>query len=228
MRDSLLPLFEAFSEKCLQIQHAIRSGDDQLVRLLDSEMEPLISAVVDHHADTPADIHRQLRFVSSLIRADADDHSCVQRHAAMLSTLLDRYYGNESGGVGEFAGMVESSSAGGDAVLLNDVILDGLPDSVAVVTRDCHYLYANKAYAAGLGLARIDLIGAHISQHLGAEPDGLARVTEALEKAFDGMAHQDLAWPGCQRARVSALYARKTVLIGALIVLRERHGTHSA
>ena len=43
---SLFPLFEAVSLKNTQLQQAIRVGDDHLVRLLDRELDPLISAVL--------------------------------------------------------------------------------------------------------------------------------------------------------------------------------------
>ncbi|WP_182307137.1 hypothetical protein [Ciceribacter thiooxidans] len=94
-KDSLDALFEAVALKSMQLRQAVRVGDDRLVRLLDRELDPLVAAVLDYRASDLREIHQQLRFVSDLIREDADDRSCVTRHAGVLSDLLDRYFGEE-------------------------------------------------------------------------------------------------------------------------------------
>ena len=159
---SLFPLFEAVSLKNTQLQQAIRVGDDHLVRLLDRELDPLISAVVDYHARDMAEIHLQLRFVGNLIREDADDRSCVQRHAAVLSILLDRYFGDRkldavAAPSLEVAGI--AARLEGEDGYLNESILDSMPDRVAVVTLDYRYLYANRAHADLLAATQLELVG---------------------------------------------------------------------
>ncbi|WP_454289545.1 PAS domain-containing protein [Rhizobium arsenicireducens] len=163
---NLLPLFEAVSLKNSQLQQAIRVGDDRLVRLLDRELDPLIAAVVDYHAKDDAEVHMQLRFVGNLIREDADDRSCVQRHAAVLSILLDRYFGDRGDQIGRAPGLppaaVFEARIDGEDTYLNESILDSMPDRVAVVTHDYRYLYANRAHAELLGVTQLELVGRNL------------------------------------------------------------------
>lgn len=169
LREGKLPrLFEAVSLKSLQLQQAIRSGDDQLVRILDREIGPLISEVVDYRAVSRTEIHQQLRFVSSLIREDADDRSCVVRNSTILAVLLDRYFGSNPGpAMPDIPTRMSTSGIAGDDGLLNEAILDALPDMIAVVTSDYRYLYANTAHAAALRCKPFDLVGRPVMQFIG-------------------------------------------------------------
>jgi PAS domain S-box-containing protein len=186
IQEEKLPrLFEAVSLKNLQLQQAIRAGNDQLVRLLDRELAPLISEVVEYRACNSREIHLQLRFVSSLIREDADDRSCVVRNSTILSILLDRYFGTSS--VSDVAGLsiCSANPSVGDDGLLNESILNALPDMVAVVTRDYRYLYSNAAHDAALKCAPLELVGRHVSEFM---EEGLfeSMARERLDRCFSG------------------------------------------
>ncbi|MBO3760527.1 PAS domain-containing protein [Ciceribacter sp. L1K22] len=167
---SLLPLFEAFSLKCHQLQHAIRVGDERLVRMLDRELEPLIGAIIDHRAQCSHEVHQQLRFINSLIREDADDRSCVLRHSAMLAVLLERYFGSEgiAASCPTSHGM-ENRSGPGDDVFLNETVLNSLPDLVSVITVDYRYLFCNPAHARYFGRTPFDTIGRHVGDLFGQD-----------------------------------------------------------
>ncbi|MHB0953570.1 MAG: PAS domain-containing protein [Allorhizobium sp.] len=195
--DNLLPLFEAVSLKNVQLQQAIRVGDDRLVRLLDRELDPLIAAVVNYKATDPHEIHLQLRFMSSLIREDADDKSCVVRHAAVLSVLLDRYFGDEGSGTDQLRESKAELDAArhmvGDDNLLNESILNSLPEQVAVITTDYRYLYSNPAHAEFMKCRPLDLIGRHVADYLGdAEFETTTRSN--LDRCFDGEAVSYTFW----------------------------------
>lgn len=149
-------------------------GNDELVLLLDRELDPLISEIIDYHAETPQQIHQQLRFVGELVRQDADDRSCVVRHSAALAILLDRYFGDgEESADGSLPlrpvrKAMDDQSFGND-IVLNEAILDALPDRIFVLTRDYRYLYANTAHAVAVHFDSLDLIGRHVSDIMGED-----------------------------------------------------------
>lgn len=226
-RPGLLSLFEAVSLKNCQLQQAIRAGDDDLVRLLDRELDPLIAAVVDYQATDLAEIHMQLRFVGSLIREDADDRSCVQRHAAVLSILLDRYFGDNP--VGRWtsltggAGVLESRIVGDDCHL-NETILNSMPDRVVVVTLDARFLYCNAAQAQWLGLTPLDLVGRNLFDFID-DPQTAADMRSQLDRCFDGQASEQSSQrgdsPRFTRCRAAPLRAPQGKVIGAVLTLVE-------
>ena len=186
-RDSnLRAMFEAVSLKNLQLQQAIRSGDDQLVRVLDREIDPLISALISYRATDFDDIYLQMRLLTKFLREDADDRSCVLRHASMLSLLVERYFGPKRIQETPMPAVPEGSRPmGGDDEQLNEVILNNLPERVAVVTCDYRYLFANTAMAGMLGKRQIELIGRSVFE-LGLARDDDDALRYALDQAFAG------------------------------------------
>ena len=226
---SLLPLFEAVSLKNSQLQHAIRVGDDQLVRLLDRELDPLIAAVVDYHASDNTEIHMQLRFIGSLIREDADDRSCVQRHAAVLSILLDRYFGDvrERGRPASppaLAGL--GARIDGDDSYLNESILNSMPDRVAVVTLDHRFLYCNPAHAQWLGATRLDLVGRNLFDFID-DAQVAQEIRQQLDRCFAGEQSEVCCWwrsagmGMAMRSRAAPLRTPRGDVIGAILTLQE-------
>lgn len=226
---SLLPLFEAVSLKNSQLQQAIRVGDDHLVRLLDRELDPLIAAVVDYHASDIAEIHMQLRFIGSLIREDADDRSCVQRHAAVLSILLDRYFGDvrergRSSSSVALAGL--QARMDGEDNYLNESILNSMPDRVAVVTLDDRFLYCNPAHAEWLGATQLDLVGRNLFDFI---DDGqLAQdIRQQLDRCFAGERSELCYWwrnagiGMSLRSRAAPLRTPRGDVIGAILTVLE-------
>ncbi|MCL6707801.1 PAS domain-containing protein [Pseudomonas sp. R2.Fl] len=221
----LLALFEAFSLKCRQLQQAIRLGDDRLVRLLDRELEPLIGAVIDYRARCPHEVHQQLRFINSLIREDADDRSCVLKHSAMLSVLLERYF--SAGDVPAEPMTVsidEAVTLPSDDIFLNETVLNCLPDLVSVVTLDYRYLYCNLAHAEHFRLTQFDVVGCHVSELFGTAWFEIA-ARLSFDLCFAGKAADLLLWNGgAGRAglecRLSPLTGHGGETIGAVMMAR--------
>ncbi|MDE1991864.1 MAG: PAS domain-containing protein [Rhizobiaceae bacterium] len=233
----MLALFHAFSTKCAQIQRAIKLGDDELVASLDGELEPLITAILGYKATSLLEMYMQLQFMSNLIREESDDRTRVMRNSASLSVLIDRYFG----GAGDSAAEVlmafsanrhdyASEAAGFDEDnVLNDVILDSLPDRVAVITRDYRYLYSNAANSEFLDAKPIELVGRHLSEFI--DPEWFeGSVKKKLDSCFAGET-VDCVYPAYRPAdshktlhcRMTPLRATrsKSEVIGALLVVHE-------
>lgn len=229
----LLELFRAFSLRCSQIEEAIRLGDDARVTDLDRTVEPLVEAILACRAANLLEVYMQLQFVSYLIAQVADDSAGVAQHTAVLSYLLDRYFGVCAPGwrpspsdlrIVEPPAYVPDTDNG---QFLNAVILDSMPDRVAVLTRDYRYLYSNPVNCAYLHRKPMELIGRHLSEFIGEEYFD-ARVKHRLDACFAGD-HVDYtcerpaneAGSRYVRCRMSPLRAAGGEVMGALIVLQD-------
>ncbi|MGX5668227.1 PAS domain-containing protein [Rhizobium daejeonense] len=212
--------------KSVQLQQAIRVGDDRLVRLLDRELDPLISAVVNYRAADMQEVQLQLRFVGNLIREDADDRSCVLRHAATLSILLDRYFGSEAKLCSDIPADAPRVSGLGEDDLLNESILNNLPDRVAVVTLDYRYLYANPAHANFVGSTPLDLVGRRIFDFLG-DIEASVAIERNLDRCFAGERvdssyfHRVESRCSLMRCRLTPLRTSRGDVIGAVMTLMD-------
>ncbi len=229
----MLALFHAFSTKCNQIQRAIKLGDDELVASLDSELEPLIAAILAFKATSLLEIYMQLQFMNNLIREEADDRSRVMRNSASLSGLIDRYFGGANEAAGEVLRTFSSEKIGRDDVFgfeegsfLNDVILDSLPDRVAVITQDYRYLYSNAANSEFLESKPMELVGRHISEFVGCEYFE-SSVKPRLNACFAGEkveclypSHREIE-PGKVFHCTMTPLRTKAEVIGALVVMHE-------
>lgn len=228
----MLALFHAFSLKSSQIQLAIKSGNDRLVGDLDREIEPLVAAILAYRADTSLEIYMQLQFLISLVRHAADDRSCVEKNAAALSMLLDRYFTGASSAAADMLMTLAHRDERQEALFapeagLSEVILDSLPDRVAVVTRDYRYLYSNAANAKYLQNKPMDLVGRHIEEFIG-RPRFDGRVREKLDCCFSGQIvdyiykeKAGLDRLKSKRCRMSPVRTSSGEVLGALIILQE-------
>jgi PAS domain-containing protein len=224
---NLRAMFEAVSLKNLQLQQAIRSGDDQLVRVLDREIDPLMSALISYRASDFDDIYLQMRLLTKLLREDADDRACVLRHASMLTILVERYFGPKRNQEVAAPDMVTGRPRqAGDDDHLNEAILNNLPERVAVVTRDYRCLFANTAMASMLGLRQIEIIGRSVFD-LSLAAGNNDWLQSALDSAFAGRSGSFVAGvsPASSasemRGRYGPLRAADGSVSGAILTLGE-------
>ena len=230
----LLELFRAFSLRCAQIEEAIRLGDDGRVEALDRDIQPLVEAILACRASNLIEVYMQLQFVSYLIAQDADDGAFVTQYAAVLSYLLDRYFGAHAPDwrvplpvdvkLRQPPAYIPDTDNG---QFLNAVILDSMPDRVAVLTRDYRYLYSNPANSAHLNRKPMELIGRHLSEFIGEE-----RFAECAKHKLDACFAGDqidytyerpAGSVGSRqvRCRMSPLRDAGGTVIGALIVMED-------
>lgn len=224
-------LVELFWFKYSQLQHAVKSGDERLVSMLDREIEPALMAVLQREAADASELRYQFQLVVDLLREDADDKACVLRQAHNLKCLLDRYFGTEETvrplrfEMAQPVRPVASSRVAEDG-LLNEAILDSLPDRVAVITTDYRYLYSNPLNAVSFREKPIDLVGRHIVEFIGPQRfEG--RVKRHLDRCFAG---EVLAYEYVSPRRGNAVtHCRMTPclsvagnVLGAILVLQER------
>ncbi|MBB3655537.1 PAS domain-containing protein [Rhizobium sp. BK650] len=224
----MLELFRAFSLRCVQIEEAIRLGDDERVEALDRDIQPLVEAILACRASSLIEVYMQLQFISYLIGQDADDGAFVTQYAAVLSYLLDRYFGAHGP---DWRGPLTADMKlrqppayipdTDNGQFLNAAILQTLPDRVAVLTKDYRYLYSNSANCAHLGKTAMQLIGRHIVEFIGE--DRFAHgVKEKLDACFGGMS-VDYVYERDERhnrCRMVPLRDAAKKVMGALITIQ--------
>ena len=231
MEAPLIGLFDAFSLKCTQLKQAVAGGHDDLVRVLDRELQPMIADILSYRAETREEVHMQLQFLNSLIRDEAEDKSSVTRRSADMSMLIDRYFPN-SGVNGDRIQRPTVRPADENAVfempnqpLFNEAVLDSLPDRIGVVTKDYRYLYANQANAQYLNRTALSMIGCHVSEFVGEE-SFRTMAQPAFEKCFRGhkvdYIHKGRRDSGSftTRCRMTPLRGGNNKIVGAVIVLQ--------
>ena len=226
----LKALIELFWFKYSQLQYAVKSGDDLLISILDREIDPVLTAIYEEKAGNVHDARMQFQFVLDLLRKEADDVSSVLRQREALQTLADRYF---STGSNEIAGQswkspppVVALKGRADEGFLNEAILDCLPDRVAVITPDYHYLYSNPLNAARLEERPMDLVGRHIVEFVGIQRFE-QRVKPNLDRCFSGelvdytFAKDVGNRTVVVRCRMTPCMSGTGKVIGAILVLQE-------
>jgi PAS domain S-box-containing protein len=228
----LKDLIALFWFKYSQLQHAVRSGDELLTRILDGEIEPVLREIYEAKASDVADARLQFQLLIDILKKEADDVSCVLRHSNILQALVDRYF---SSGTGEDAAapwlpMSRPAAAlfkgRADEGFLNEAILDCLPDRIAVITPDYRYLYTNPVNADRLELRPIDLVGRHIVEFVGIQRFE-QRVKPNLDKCFAGetvdytFSKEMNGRTIVVRCRMNPCRSGTGKLIGAILVLQE-------
>ena len=224
-------LVELFWFKYSQLQHAVKAGNENLVAMLDREIEPALLAVLQKEATDASEIRSQFQLVVDLLREESEDRACVLRQAHNFKLLLDRYFGTEAAArpvasaAAEVARPMAAPRVAEDG-LLNEAILDSLPDRVFVVTTDYRYLYSNPLNAESFSEKPIDLVGRHVAEFIGVQRfEGEAK--RHLDRCFAGeVVEFDYMSP---RRGNAMTYCRMTPcrssagkVLGAILVLQER------
>ena len=227
-------LVELFWFKYSQLQHAVKTGNEKLISMLDREIEPALMAVLHREAGDASELRSQFQLVVDLLREESDDKACVLRQAHNLKSLLDRYFGTEETAKPfrvdppETRRPVATPRVVEDG-LLNEAILDSLPDRVAVITTDYRYLYSNPLNAERFSEKPIDLVGRHVVEFLGVQRFE-NRVKRHLDRCFAGeVVEYDYISPGhgntITRCRMTPCLSAAGNVLGAILVMQEMVGT---
>lgn len=223
-------LVDLFWFKYTQLQSAVKRGDEKLIAILDREIEPALTAIFRREARSAGEMRDQFQMMLDLLREEADDRSCVLRQSDYIQLLMARYFGADAAtrsGVGLTVPAPQPRSRPKGRVddgFLNEVILDSLPDRVAVITTDYRYLYSNPMNASHLNEKPIDLVGRHIVEFIGVQRFE-TRVKRHLDRCFAGeMVEYDYISPRASaaitRCRMSPCVSTAGSMLGAILTLR--------
>ncbi|PWV98953.1 PAS domain-containing protein [Hoeflea marina] len=223
----LSQLISQFDELCQTLSDAVRRGDEDRVAEADDRILPLMRRIFLMRAPDRSEIGRQVDFFANLAVRNCDDEASVRRYTRMMAQLTERYLDAVSGSAGiEFLSRMQDSPArvGHDASL-HEIILDSMPERVALVGRDYRYIYTNVRNAEFHGLRPADFIGRHLRDFIG-DRRFRSRAKGKLDSCFEGNAlryHYTVADGEGQMqdvdCRMRPLRGGDSEILGGLIVL---------
>lgn len=140
-------LIDDFERACNDLLMAVRRGDESAVNQIDAEIQPLMHTIFRQHARNRDEITLQLEFFARLAVRNCEDDVGVRRYTGMMKALFDRYLPSAvNPDLADTEAGQGALSDGYDASL-HEMLLDSVPERVAVVGLDYRYLYTNQPNA---------------------------------------------------------------------------------
>ncbi|WP_299861189.1 PAS domain-containing protein [uncultured Hoeflea sp.] len=218
----LLKLIEEFDDLCASLLASVRRGDETSVDLIDAEIQPLVRRIFGLHAQDREEIRLQLEFFARLAVQNSEDDDSVCRYTTMMTALFDRYLGSSPA-----LAPLQSPPrlASGYDASLHELLLDSVPERVAVVGLDYRYIYCNERNADFHEKPASSFIGKHLTDFIDAERFetrakprldqcfGGARVSYRYEAADAGGRMYDVS------CRMTPFHGPDRSIVGAVILL---------
>lgn len=193
----LLRLIGTFEDQCTRLLLAVRQGDEAAVSRIDSDIQPLIQRIFRFYARDSKEAIQQLRFFARLAVRNSEDDKSVSRYTDMMTMLFDRYIGlglnfsqpeilQIQDWVGGSARAISRSPiAEGYDPSPHELVLDSLPERIAVVGLDYHYIYTNKRNGDFHGKPPSAFVGRHIAEFIDKQRF-VNRAKPRLDQCFGG------------------------------------------
>lgn len=208
----LSELISQFDEQCRILVAAVRCGDEALVAEADVQLAPLMRRIFLFRAEGRADIERQLDFFARLAASNCEDESSVRRYTGMMREISVRYL--DTTFIHGFDGKRSEDPAPALDASLQELLLDSLPERVAVIGRDYRYIYTNARNASFHNAEPFCFLGRHLKDMIGEERF-YGRAKAKLDQCFDGNTvayHYQIA---DREGRAMDVNCRMTPLTGA-------------
>lgn len=217
-------LIGRFHELSRHLAVAVRNEDEDAVLQIDQEIVEVERRILSCSAKGRHEIDRQIGFFSDLVARHSSDADSVLKYTAMLTSLFSRYFDAESTGRINPVQRRGKISRGYDTSVA-ELVLDSLPERVAVVDLDYRYIYTNERNAAFHGEASSSFIGRHIVDVVGQERFE-NRVKAKLDACFSGASlsyNYEIAKPEGRKfdvsCRMTPFCGPDDVIHGALMLL---------
>lgn len=188
MLSQLIGEFEAL---CLKLAISVSRGDEHDVARIDGQLAPLMRSIFAHEGADRMEIARQLSFFAGLAVSNCEDDASVRRYTGMMIALTNRYLDRSAYPLPvtsrEAAKRQAETSAPTDGYDLSvpEMILNSIPERVAVIGRDYRYIYVNEPNASFHAMRPSQFIGVHISERIGSERF-FGRAKAKLDQCFAG------------------------------------------
>ena len=222
MLSDLIREFDQLSDELLL---AVRRGDESEIDLIDKQIQPLTRRIFDVDARSHSEIMAQIGFFNRLAMMNCEDDFSVRRYTAMMSRLFMRYL--ESGSEQKFmrSRLEQACLDQGYDPSVQELVLDSIPERVAVIGLDYRYIYCNQRNAEFHNMQPSDFIGKHMLDVID-QKRFQSRAKPRIDQCFGGAcisytyevsdAHGRLFEVHC---RMTPLTGPDNVVCGAVLVL---------
>jgi PAS domain-containing protein len=181
MLQALIDEFEALSSELLA---AVRAGDEAAVDRIDVKMQPLVQRIFNICARNREEALQQLDFFARLAVRNCDDDGSVSHYTEFISALFDRYLASFSVSPTRMEAVTPAVPDGYDSSL-HELLLDSVPERVAVVGLDYRYIYTNQRNADFHAAPPSAFIGKHLTDMIDGERFR-RRAKPRLDQCFAG------------------------------------------
>ena len=178
-------LIQQFESLANELTIAVRCGHEAEVQALDLQLQRLIGRIFAVHARSRGDISAQIGFFNRLAVRDCDDGVSVRRYTGMMTALFHRYLEPDAGARPGPRAKTQHLLPNGYDPSVHEMLLDSVPERVAVISLDFRYIYCNAPNAAFHAKRPADFIGKHLSEIVGEE-SFRKRGKPRLEQCFAG------------------------------------------
>lgn len=221
----LSALIQKFDQLGNELLFAVRSGDEDEINRVDAQLQPLTRRIFEHDAHDHSEIMAQIAFFNRLAMKNCEDDSSVRRYTTMMSTLFVRYLKPNTEQTPFDPELDPNSLRDGYDPALHELVLDSIPERVAVFDLDYRYIYCNKRNADFHNMRPSDFIGKHLLELIDRERFR-TRAKPRMDQCFGGArisysyempdAHGRLFEVNC---RMTPLIGPDSSIAGAVLVL---------
>jgi len=181
----LYELIQQFDRIASQLLSAVGREDEEQISRLDAQLQMIMLQIFHIQARSRSDISIQIGFFNRLALRNCEDCGSVGRYTKMMTSLFDRYmdFGAElkkTRSVSELDMLPEGYDPS-----LHELVLESVPERVAVIGLDYRYLYCNKRNADFHNKRPSDFIGSHLLDMISAERYQV-RAKPRLDQCFGG------------------------------------------
>jgi len=222
MLSDLIRKFDQLSDDLL---FAVRRGDECEINRIDTQLQPLTRRIFDFDAANHSEIMAQIGFFNRLAMKNCEDDFSVKRYTTMMSTLFMRYLETNTEQRAVPSALEQMPVSDGYDPCLQELVLDSIPERVAVIGLDYRYIYCNRRNAEFHNKQPSDFLGKHMLDIID-QKRFQTRAKPRIDQCFGGArisytyevpdAHGRLFEVNC---RMTPLTGPDKVIAGAVLVL---------
>ena len=192
-------LIQQFESLANELTIAVRCGHEAEVQALDLQLQRLIGRIFAVHARSRGDISAQIGFFNRLAVRDCDDGVSVRRYTGMMTALFHRYLEPDAGARPGPRAKTQHLLPNGYDPSVHEMLLDSVPERVAVISLDFRYIYCNAPNAAFHAKAEAEVSRAQHFNNAEEYRKYLALVSEGRDRIHDPAV--SVPWRDCEFVR---------------------------
>lgn len=210
----LFGLIQQFERLARELVAAAYNEDEARVDRIDARIQAVIDRLFRLRARNRSEMSAQIEFFKRLAQRNCEDGSSVGRYTDAMTTLFDRYLDSSPDLLSADGRLVRAPLQEGYDPSVHELVLDCLPERVAIIGLDYRYIYCNKRNADFHEKRPSDFIGKSLCDFIDTERFE-TRAKPRLDQCFAGDSFTYDYEVDDARGRMFEVSCRMTPLPGA-------------